>query len=85
MKHYKLDRKAVTALREAAGLSQSALAQRIGITRSGMSKFESGAAQPSAEVAHKMAEALGVDFAAITTGGRRDIAMAAPALRAEAS
>ena len=43
--------------------------------------------QPSAAPAHQIAGGLGVDFAAITKGGRRDIAKAAPALReiAEAS
>ena len=85
MKHYTLDGSALAALREAAGLSQVQLAAAIGVGQDMLSRYESGARQPSAETAHKIAEALGVDFAAITTGGRRDIAMAAPALRAEAS
>lgn len=82
MKHYTLDHRAVVALREAAGLSQAQLAERVGIQRGTMSQLESGIHQPSADTAHKIAEALGVDFAAVTTGGRRDIAAASPALRA---
>jgi transcriptional regulator with XRE-family HTH domain len=85
MKHYTLDHGAVAALREAAGLSQVQLAEAVGITKMSISEFERGVKQPSAETAHKIAAALGVDFAAITTGGRRDIAIAAPALHAEAS
>jgi transcriptional regulator with XRE-family HTH domain len=87
MKHYTLDHRAVVALREAAGLSQRQLAELVGIGGGTMSQLESGTNQPSAETAHRIADALGVDFAAITSGGRRDIAVAAPALReiAEAS
>lgn len=85
MKHYTLDREAVIAFREARGWNQTQFAERVGVTKSGMSKFETGAAQPNEETAHKIAAVLGVDFAAVVTGGRRDIAVAAPALRAEAS
>jgi len=85
MKHYTLDGAALAALREAAGLSQAQLASAVGVGPDMLSRYESGARQPSVETAHKIAGALGVDFAAITTGGLRDIAMAAPALRAEAS
>ena len=82
MKHYTLDHRAVVALREAAGLSQTQLADLVGVGKGTMSQLENGIHQPSAETAHKIAEALGVDFAAVTTGGRRDIAAASPALRA---
>ena len=86
MKHYTLNRQAVAAFREAAGLSQSELARLVGIGADGMSRLESGARQPSPQTARRIADALGVDFAAITTGGRRDIAVAASALHsAEAS
>lgn len=86
MKHYTLNRQALASFREAAGLSQTELAERCGIHFSYLSQLESGVRQPSAALARTLAEKLGVDFAAITTGGRRDIAVAAPALRtAEAS
>lgn len=85
MKHYTLDRQALAALLEASGLNQSQLAAQIGVSQPAVSQFMSGAAQPSAETAHKIAAALGVDFAAIVTGGRRDIAAVAPALQAKAS
>jgi transcriptional regulator with XRE-family HTH domain len=84
MKHYTLDHGAVVALRETQGLTQVQLARLVGITKASMSQFESGAKQPSAETANRIADALGVDFAAITKGGRRDIAVAAPGLAAPA-
>jgi DNA-binding XRE family transcriptional regulator len=71
MKHYTLDRQAVSASREAAGLSQAHLAAEVGITPSAMSQLESGAKQPSAETAHKIAKALGVQFSDIATAGIR--------------
>jgi transcriptional regulator with XRE-family HTH domain len=81
MKHYTLDGSAVAALREAAGLTQVQLAKLVGIGPDGISRLESGARQPSPQTARRIADALGVEFAAITRGGRRDIAKAAPALR----
>lgn len=85
MKHYTLDRQAVGSLLEAADKTQAWLAAEIGVTEAAVSQFMSGTRQPSSALAHKIAAALGVDFAVITTGGRRDIAAVAPALRAEAS
>lgn len=82
MKHYTLDRRTVAALLESAALTQVQLATRIGVTEAAVSQFMSGVKQPSPETAHKIADALGVDFAAITIGGLRDIAVAAPAFRA---
>lgn len=67
MKHYTLDRRAVVALREAKGWSQTQLAKLVDISGPAMSQFESGAAQPSAETASKIARTLGVPFSKIAT------------------
>ncbi len=66
MKHYRLNTRAVIALREASGLNQAALAERIGISRSAMCMFENGQAQPSAATAKAIAKALGAAFGEIT-------------------
>lgn len=65
MKQYRLNAKAVVALREERGLSQAALAQRVGISRPSMCMFEKGKAQPSAETAHAIARVLEVEFSEI--------------------
>lgn len=67
MKHYKLDARRVIALREEQGLTQAALAKRIGISRPAMCMFENGQAQPSAVTARAIAKALGVGFSEIAS------------------
>ena len=47
-------------LREAAGLSQAALAKRIGTKPPGIARLESGRFAPRIGVLHKVATALGV-------------------------
>jgi transcriptional regulator with XRE-family HTH domain len=47
-------------LREAAGMSQKALADRVGLTVRHVSRLETGAQKPSWEAAVAVAEALGV-------------------------
>lgn len=69
MKHHRLDTRAVIAHREAKGLSQAALAARLGISRSAMWQMENGHIQPSAATAKEMAEVLGVPFSEITLPG----------------
>lgn len=66
MKHYTLNRQAVAQLREAQGLSQVQLAEIVGVGPDMLSRYESGARQPSSAVALKIATALGVRFADIT-------------------
>lgn len=44
--------------REARGLSQEALADLAGVSRSFLSEVERGAASPSLDTMHKLAEAL---------------------------
>jgi transcriptional regulator with XRE-family HTH domain len=52
-------------LREAAGLSAYALAQRSGLSRQMISQLESGQSQPSFETAQKLASALDISVAAL--------------------
>lgn len=66
MKYYRLDARAVIALREAKGLTQAALAERLGISRASMCQFENGQRQPSAATAKAIARALGAAFGEIT-------------------
>jgi transcriptional regulator with XRE-family HTH domain len=66
MKYYRLNARAVIALREAEGLTQTALAKRLGISKASMCQFENGQRQPSAATAKAIAKALGAAFGEIT-------------------
>jgi transcriptional regulator with XRE-family HTH domain len=59
----------LTELRLAAGLSRPALATRAGITRGYLRKLEAGDHAPKAEIAAKLAAALGVVVAALRAAG----------------
>ena len=50
----------LTELRKQKGLSQKALAERIGLSKIQAHRYESGASQPTLEVIRKLAVALGV-------------------------
>lgn len=50
----------LTALRERAGLSQSEIARRAGISRQAYRKLEDGTSIPSMDTLVKLAEALGI-------------------------
>jgi transcriptional regulator with XRE-family HTH domain len=50
----------LAALRKEKGLSQKALAERIGLSKIQAHRYESGASQPTLEVIKKLAVALGV-------------------------
>jgi transcriptional regulator with XRE-family HTH domain len=53
-------------LRDAAGLSQYALAKRSGITKQAVSRLEKGERDPNWETVQRLALALGVDCRAFT-------------------
>ncbi|MBX3603619.1 MAG: helix-turn-helix transcriptional regulator [Piscinibacter sp.] len=55
----------VRALRDAAGLSLEALAERSGVSRSAISLIERGRSSPTAVVLDKLAAALGVTLASL--------------------
>ena len=57
---------ALRAIREALGIRQDALAHRVGVTKSQLSKIEHGASGASPETARRLAEELGVGLDAIT-------------------
>jgi transcriptional regulator with XRE-family HTH domain len=57
---------AIRAIREALGIRQDALAARVGITKSQLSKVEHGANGASPEVMRKVADELGVTLDAVT-------------------
>lgn len=76
MKHYTLNRQAVAELREQQGMSQADLAQRVGVTGGSISQLESGTREPSAALALKIADVLGVTFADITVTKALDTAQA---------
>lgn len=56
-------------LRDAAGLSLDALAQRAGVSRSAISLIENGRSSPTATVLDKLAGALGVTIASLFERG----------------
>lgn len=73
-----MDGKRVAALRNAAGLTQVALAMRAGLDPSLVSRIERGSANPTLSTVEALAQALGVTVAdllaepatAATTHGR---------------
>ena len=50
----------LAARRKEKGLTQSELAQRVGIAQRTVAAYESGERRPSVEVAKKMAQELGI-------------------------
>lgn len=55
--------KSIRELREAAGLTQGALAEKIGVDRTAVVKWETGVAFPSSAKLPKLAEVLGCGIA----------------------
>jgi HTH-type transcriptional regulator/antitoxin HipB len=49
-------------LRRRAGLSQAELAQRAGISRVTLARIETGTQMAMADTAHRICQALGLDF-----------------------
>lgn len=56
---------AIKRLRTEAGLSQSALAERAGLHRTTMSEIERGVSNLSVDLAHRVAQALGMSLSAL--------------------
>ena len=55
----------IRAARQAAGLSQEKLAERLGLTRQAVTKWETGQSAPSTENLLRLAEVLGVPMTAL--------------------
>lgn len=62
----KVNGSSIRAIREAVGIKHGDLAVRCGFTPSYLSHIESGAKQPSAAMARRLADELGVPLDAIT-------------------
>ena len=58
----------IAALRKAAGLSQEALAAKLGVSRQAIGKWEADASLPGLDNLHQLAQALGVSIDALLTG-----------------
>jgi transcriptional regulator with XRE-family HTH domain len=58
------------ALREAAGMTQAALANQAGITREYVNKLEGGQYDPTLGVVQRLAKALGVEWTAFADAGK---------------
>jgi len=56
-------------LRRQRGLTQAALAERVGVTANQVSRYESGASEPTLGVLRKLAIALSVTSDALVFGG----------------
>lgn len=59
----------IFSLRRAAGLSQETLAERVGVSRQAIGKWESGASLPGLDNLQALAAALGVRCDDLLTGG----------------
>jgi transcriptional regulator with XRE-family HTH domain len=58
---------AIRAIREALGITQPGLAQRVGLTQGALSNIERGSRNASPHVLRAIANELGVGVGAITT------------------
>ena len=65
----------ILALRRAAGLSQEALAEQVGVSRQAIGKWESGASLPGLDNLQELARALGVSCDELLTGKEPIVAM----------
>ena len=65
----------ILALRRAAGLSQEALAEQVGVSRQAIGKWESGASLPGLDNLQELARALGVSCDELLTGKEAAVAM----------
>ncbi len=63
--------KNIRHFREAAGLSQEALAEKLGVTRQAVSNWELGKTEPDIETLHRIADVLGVTIEEIIYGYER--------------
>lgn len=52
----------LNSLIESLGLTQTAVAEKVGLTRQAISKIATGAAKPSIKTAKKLGELLNVDW-----------------------
>lgn len=71
----------IAALRKAAGLSQEALAAKLGVSRQAIGKWEADATLPSLDNLHQLAKELGVTIDALLAGeeaGAQNAAEAGP-------
>ena len=71
----------IRAARQAAGLSQEKLAERLGLTRQAVTKWESGQSAPSTENLLHLAEVLGVPVTALLGEEASGPQLAGPPLR----
>ena len=62
----------IASLRKAAGLSQEALAAKLGVSRQAIGKWEADATLPSLDNLHQLAKELGVSIDALLTGEETD-------------
>ena len=58
----------IAQVRKERGLTQAALAERLGVTGKAVSKWERGAGCPDVSLLAQLAEELGVDLAALLSG-----------------
>lgn len=69
----------IASLRKAAGLSQEALAAKLGVSRQAIGKWEADATLPSLDNLHQLAKELGVSIDALLTGEETDAQSASEA------
>jgi len=58
---------ALQRIRSERGLSQAALAKKVGVVQSAISQFESGAVQPAIDTLERLADALNVPVSELLT------------------
>lgn len=68
----------IRSTREAAGLSQSALAERAGTSQPAVSRYESGASSPSVETLQRLLAAMGARLELGVTASTRHLDVRTP-------
>jgi len=65
--------KNIKRLREAANITQEAMAEQLSVTRQAVSNWETGRAQPDIDTLHKIATLLNTDINEIIYGEKRPV------------
>ncbi len=62
----------IKSFREAKGISQNELAERLSVTRQAVSNWECGKSEPDIDTLHKISDILGITIEELIYGSKRE-------------